>query len=69
MNFLLSVTILLEILWPGGFWKVIQSSNTINGKFLKSCQAVVQNYTRELDSPEYVENDYVEEGYFEEQLV
>ena len=47
----------------------IQSSNTINGKFLKSCQAVVQNYTRELDSPEYVVDGYVEEGYFEEQLV
>jgi hypothetical protein len=47
----------------------LQASTTTNAKFLKGCQAIVQNYTKELDSPEYIENGYVVEGYIEEQLI
>jgi len=47
----------------------IQASTTVNAKYLKSCIAIVQNYTKELDSPKYITDGYVEEGYIEEQLI
>ena len=47
----------------------IQASSTVNAKYLKSCIAIVQNYTKELDSPEYMDDGYVAEGYLEEQLI
>lgn len=47
----------------------IQASTTVNAKYLKSCTAIVQNYTKELDSPQFVADGYVEDGYIEEQLI
>ena len=43
----------------------IQAATTINANFLKACTAVVQNYTKELDSPIYVTEGYVVDGYVE----
>ena len=43
----------------------IQSATTTNAKFLKDKEASVGTYLRELDSPRYLDVNYVEEGYVE----
>ena len=47
----------------------IQASTTVNAKYLKACTAILQNYTKELDSPKYIDDGYVEDGYVEEQEI
>jgi len=47
----------------------IQASTTVNAKYLKACTAILQNYTKELDSPNYIEDGYVEDGYVEVQEI
>jgi len=41
----------------------IQSATTTNANFLKACEAFVPNYLQEFQSPKYVVDEYVDEGY------
>ena len=46
--------------------KGLQSSTSTNANFLKACEAEVPNYKQELNEKNYVDADYVAEGYIEE---
>lgn len=41
----------------------LQASSTTNANFIKACEAFVPAYVKELESPKYVEDDYVDEFY------
>ena len=45
----------------------LQQSAGVNAQFLKDCEAIIPNYLVELSANAYILDDYVEEGYIEEQ--
>ena len=45
----------------------LQQSAGLNAQFLKDCEAIIPNYLVELSADSYIVDDYVAEGYIEEQ--
>jgi len=43
----------------------LQQSTTVNANFLNACEAEIPNFRAELNAGEYIERDYVEDGYIE----
>lgn len=45
----------------------LQQSVGVNAQFLKDCEAIIPNYLVELSANAYIVDDYVDDGYIEEQ--